>query len=656
MSFCHFLTAGIVFVTRLLINIQHMSTTGKINVQTENIFPIIKKFLYSDNEIFLRELVSNAVDATQKLKALASMGEVKGDLGDLKIEVEVDKAGKTITIKDKGIGMTKEDVEKYITQIAFSGAEEFVNKYKDKVDKNVVIGHFGLGFYSAFMVAKKVEIYSLSYKEGAKAVRWECDGSPDYEIEEISNRTQRGTNIVLHIADDCEEYLETFKIEGLLNKYCKFLPVEIKFGTRKDRVTPEPKEGQKPEDVKPEEIEVDNIINNPDPAWTKKPADLKDEDYKSFYRELYPMQFEEPLFWIHLNVDFPFNLTGILYFPKLSNKLEMPKDRIQLYSNQVFVTDNVENIVPDFLTLLRGVIDSPDIPLNVSRSYLQADSNVKKIAGHITKKVADKLEELFKKERGDFEKKWDDIKIFVQYGMISDEKFYEKAIKFALLKTTDNKFYTFEEFENLVKPVQTNKDNKLVYLYATNVNEQHAYIDAAKNRGYEVLLMETMLDPHYINQLEGKLKDVSFVRVDSDTIDKLIKKDENTVSKITEDEQKKLQPIIEEAISKDQFTVVFENLSEKDSPMLITRPEFMRRMKDMNQLGGGSMGFYGSMPDMYNLVVNSNHPLISKILAESDKEKQSTLAKQAADLALLSQGLLKGEKLTSFIKRSVEMI
>jgi len=656
LSFCHFLTAGIVFVTRLLINIQHMSTTGKINVQTENIFPIIKKFLYSDNEIFLRELVSNAVDATQKLKALASMGEVKGDLGDLKIEVEVDKAGKTITIKDKGIGMTKEDVEKYITQIAFSGAEEFVNKYKDKVDKNVVIGHFGLGFYSAFMVAKKVEIYSLSYKEGAKAVRWECDGSPDYEIEEISNRTQRGTNIVLHIADDCEEYLETFKIEGLLNKYCKFLPVEIKFGTRKDRVTPEPKEGQKPEDVKPEEIEVDNIINNPDPAWTKKPADLKDEDYKSFYRELYPMQFEEPLFWIHLNVDFPFNLTGILYFPKLSNKLEMPKDRIQLYSNQVFVTDNVENIVPDFLTLLRGVIDSPDIPLNVSRSYLQADSNVKKIAGHITKKVADKLEELFKKERGDFEKKWDDIKIFVQYGMISDEKFYEKAIKFALLKTTDNKFYTFEEFENLVKPVQTNKDNKLVYLYATNVNEQHAYIDAAKNRGYEVLLMETMLDPHYINQLEGKLKDVSFVRVDSDTIDKLIKKDENTVSKITEDEQKKLQPIIEEAISKDQFTVVFENLSEKDSPMLITRPEFMRRMKDMNQLGGGSMGFYGSMPDMYNLVVNSNHPLISKILAESDKEKQSTLAKQAADLALLSQGLLKGEKLTSFIKRSVEMI
>lgn len=633
-----------------------MNTTGKINVQTENIFPIIKKFLYSDNEIFLRELVSNAVDATQKLKALASMGEAKGDLGDLKIEVEVDKSSKTITIKDKGIGMTKEEVETYITQIAFSGAEEFVNKYKDKVDKNVVIGHFGLGFYSAFMVAKKVEIYSLSYKDGAKAVRWECDGSPEYEIEEIGNRTQRGTNIVLHVADDCEEFLEQFKIESLLTKYCKFLPVEIKFGTKKERLKGEIKEGEKPEEVKDIEIEVDNIINNPSPAWTKKPSDLKDEDYKNFYRELYPMQFEEPLFWIHLNVDFPFNLTGILYFPKLSNKLEMPKDRIQLYSNQVFVTDNVENIVPDFLTLLRGVIDSPDIPLNVSRSYLQADGNVKKIASHITKKVADKLEELFKKERADFEKKWDDIKIFVQYGMISDEKFYEKAVKFALLKTTNDKYYTFDEFENLVKPVQTNKDKKLIYLYATNIHEQHAYIDAAQSRGYEVLLMETMLDPHYINQLEGKLKDISFVRVDADTIDKLINKDENTLSKITEEQQKTLQPIIESAVSKDQFSVVFENLSEKDSPMIITRPEFMRRMKDMNQLGGGSMGFYGNMPDMYNLVVNSNHPLITKILDEKDSEKQNTLAKQAADLALLSQGLLKGEKLTSFIKRSVELI
>ena len=633
------------------------TTKGKINVQTENIFPIIKKFLYSDNEIFLRELVSNAVDATKKLKALASMGEVKGDLGDTKIEVVVDKAAKTITIKDKGLGMTAEEIDKYIAQIAFSGAEEFVNKYKDKVDKNVVIGHFGLGFYSAFMVAKTVEIFSLSYKEGSKAVRWECDGSPEYQVEEIDTKTQRGTDIVLHIADDCEEFLDDHKIEGLLTKYCKFLPVEIKFGTKKDRIKPELKEGEKEEDVKEIEIVVDNIINNPAPAWTKKPTDLSPEDYKNFYHELYPMQFEEPLFHIHLNVDYPFNLTGILYFPKLSNKLEMPKDRIQLYSNQVFVTDNVENIVPDFLTLLRGVIDSPDIPLNVSRSYLQADGNVKKISSHITKKVADKLEELFKKERPDFEKKWDDIKIFVQYGMISDEKFYEKAVKFSLFKTTENKFYTFEEFENLVKPIQTNKENKLIYLYATNVQEQHAYIDAAKSRGYEVLLMETMLDPHYINQLESKLKDISFVRVDADTIDKLIKKDENTVSKITEEEQKQLQPIIEGTVSKEQFMVSFENLSEKDAPMVITRPEFMRRMKDMNQMGGGgAMGFYGNMPDMYNLVVNSNHPLISKILSEKDAAKQTNLAKQATDLALLSQGLLKGESLTNFIKRSVELI
>ena len=633
------------------------TTEGKINVQTENIFPIIKKFLYSDNEIFLRELVSNAVDATQKLKALANMGEAKGDLGATNIEVEIDKSAKTISIKDKGIGMTKDEIEKYITQIAFSGAEEFVNKYKDKVDKNMVIGHFGLGFYSAFMVAKKVEIFSLSYKEGSKGVRWECDGSPDYQIEEIGNKTERGTNIILHIADDCEEFLETFKIEGLLTKYCKFLPVEIKFGTKKERIKPQLKEGEKEEDLKDIEIEVDNIINNPIPAWVKKPADLKDEDYKAFYHELYPMQFEEPLFHIHLNVDYPFNLTGILYFPKLSNKLEMPKDRIQLYCNQVFVTDNVENIVPDFLTLLRGVIDSPDIPLNVSRSYLQADGNVKKISSHITKKVADKLEDLFKKERPDFEKKWDDIKIFVQYGMISDEKFYEKAAKFALLKTTDNKFYTFDEFENLVKPLQTNKDKKTVYLYSTNIQEQHAYIDSAKNRGYQVLLMETMLDPHYINQMESKLKDVSFVRVDADTLDKLIAKDENTVSKLSDEQQKLLQPIIEATVSKEQFTVVFENLSETDPPIMITRPEFMRRMKDMNQMGGGGpMGFYGQMPDMYNLIVNSNHPLMTKIIDEKDSAKQNYLAKQASDLGLLSQGLLKGENLTNFIKRSIELI
>lgn len=631
------------------------TTTGKINVQTENIFPIIKKFLYSDNEIFLRELVSNATDATQKLKALTSMGEAKGELGDLKIEVVLDKEAKTITIKDKGIGMTKDEIEKYITQIAFSGAEEFVQKYQDKVDKNVVIGHFGLGFYSAFMVAQKVEIFSLSYKEGSKAVRWECDGSPEYQIEEVDSKTERGTNIVLHVAEDSLEFLETQKIEGLLKKYCKFLPVEIVFGTKKEWIP----NGEKDEKgiEKETEIDVENIINNPNPAWIRKPIDLKDEDYKAFYRELYPMQFEEPLFHIHLNVDYPFNLTGILYFPKLSNKFEAPKDRIQLYSNQVFVTDNVENIVPDFLTMLRGVIDSPDIPLNVSRSYLQADSNVKKISAHITKKVADKLDELFKKDRPDFETKWDDIKIFVQYGLISDEKFYEKASKFTLLKNTEGKAFTFDEYDAHVKANQTDKDNKLVFLYATNVDEQHTYIDAAKSRGYDVLLMDSPLDAHLINSLESKLTNTQFVRVDSDTVEKLIKKDDGQVSKLTEDEQTKLKPVIEGVVAKEKYTVQFESLSETDSPMLITRPEFMRRMKDMQAMGGGGgMNFYGSMPDMYNLVVNSNHPLISKILAETDSTKQSQLAKQAADLALLAQGLLKGEELTKFVKRSVEMI
>ena len=631
------------------------TTTGKINVQTENIFPIIKKFLYSDNEIFLRELVSNATDATQKLKALTSMGEAKGELGDLKIEVILDKAAKTITIKDKGLGMTKDEIEKYITQIAFSGAEEFVQKYQDKVDKNVVIGHFGLGFYSAFMVAEKVEIFSLSYKEGSKAVRWECDGSPEYQIEEIDSKTDRGTSIVLHVAEDSLEFLENQKIEGLLKKYCKFLPVEIVFGTKKEWIP----NGEKDEKgiEKETEIDVENIINNPNPAWIRKPADLNDEDYKAFYRELYPMQFEEPLFHIHLNVDYPFNLTGILYFPKLSNKFEAPKDRIQLYSNQVFVTDNVENIVPDFLTMLRGVIDSPDIPLNVSRSYLQADSNVKKISAHVTKKVADKLDELFKKDRPDFESKWDDIKIFVQYGLISDEKFYEKASKFTLLKNTEGKAFTFEEYDAHVKANQTDKDNKLVFLYATNVDEQHTYIDAAKSRGYDVLLMDSPLDSHLINSLESKLTNTQFVRVDSDTVEKLIKKDDGQVSKLSEEEQTKLKPVIEGVVAKEKYTVQFESLSETDSPMLITRPEFMRRMKDMQAMGGGGgMNFYGSMPDMYNLVVNSNHPLISKILAETDASKQSQLAKQAADLALLSQGLLKGEELTKFVKRSVEMI
>ncbi|NBX19318.1 MAG: molecular chaperone HtpG [Bacteroidia bacterium] len=602
-----------------------MSKAGTINVQTENIFPIIKKFLYSDNEIFLRELVSNAVDATQKLKALARMGEVTGDLGDLKIEIELDASAKTITIKDK-------------------------------VDKNVVIGHFGLGFYSAFMVAKKVELFSLSHKAGSKAVHWTCDGSPSYEIEEISNRTQRGTNVVLHIADDCAEYLEQSKIQGLLTKYGKFLPVEIKFGTKKDWIDTDEKDEKG--EVKRKEVEVDNIINNPNPAWTKKPADLKDEDYESFYRELYPMQFDKPLFHIHLNVDYPFNLTGILYFPKLSNKLEMPKDRIQLYCNQVFVTDNVEHVVPDFLTLLRGVIDSPDIPLNVSRSYLQADAQVKKIATHITKKVADKLEELYKKDRTEFEAKWDDIRLFVQYGMISDEKFYDKLSKCALLKTTDSKYYTFEEFEAAVSALQTDKDKNKIYLYASNMDEQHAYIDAAKARGYSVLLMDSILDAHYINHLESKLKETRFVRVDSDTVDKLIKKDDTTVSKLSEDQQNTLKPMVEALLNKDQYTVHMEALSEQDAPMMITRPEFMRRMKDMNQLGGGGGGFnfYGSMPDMYQMVVNTNHPLIGKALDESDSEKQNALLKQMSDLALLAQGLLKGEALTQFVKRSVSLI
>lgn len=618
-------------------------STGKINVQTENIFPIIKKFLYSDHEIFLRELVSNAVDATQKLKTLVSLGESKATLDDLKVEVIIDKAAKTLTIRDKGIGMTAEEIEKYITQIAFSGAEEFVNKYKDKAaEANAIIGHFGLGFYSAFMVAKKVEIFSLSHKEGATAVRWECDGSPEYKMEDATKAT-RGTDIVLHIADDSEEFLEDARINTLLTKYCKFLPVEIKFGTRK--------EGEKDK-----EVDVDNIINNPSPAWTKKPSDLKEEDYTNFYRELYPMNFEDPLFHIHLNVDYPFNLTGILFFPKLKKSFEVQKDKIQLYCNQVFVTDSVENIVPDFLGLLQGVIDSPDIPLNVSRSYLQADGHVKKISAHITKKVADKLEELFKKDRADFESKWEDIKIFVQYGMLSEDKFYDKAKTFALLKTTEGKFYTLDEFAEKVKATQTDKDNRVVYLYSSNAEEQHGFIETATARGYQVLVMDSPIDPHFINQLESKLENTSFVRVDADTIDKLIKKEEAQPSKLSEDEQKKLQPVVESIVTKEKFTVVFESLSEKDAPMLITKPEFMRRMKDMSAMGGGGMNFYGSMPDMHNLVVNSNHPLISKILNEKDEAKQKELTKQAADLAMLSQGLLKGEELTKFIKRSVELI
>lgn len=635
---------------------------GKINVQTENIFPIIKKFLYSDHEIFLRELVSNAVDAAQKLKTLASIGESTASTAKLQVEVVIDKDAKTLTIKDNGIGMTGEEIEKYITQIAFSGAEEFVNKYKDKTpEANAIIGHFGLGFYSSFMVARKVEIVSLSHKEGAEAVHWECDGSPDYKMETTTKATN-GTDIILHIAEDSEEFLEQYRIGELLKKYCKFLPIEIKFGTKKEYLDDETDDteaeatGAKKDKKENKEIEVDNIINNPTPAWTKKPADLTDEDYKKFYRELYPMNFEDPLFHIHLNVDYPFNLTGILYFPKLKRSFELNKDKIQLYCNQVFVTDSVENIVPDFLALLQGVIDSPDIPLNVSRSYLQSDGNVKKISAHITKKVADKLEEIFKNDRKDFEAKWEDIKVFVQYGMLSEDKFYDKAKKFALLKNTAGVYSTLEEYAEKVKPTQTDKDKKVIYLYTTNVDEQHSFIETATERGYDVIVFDSPIDAHYINHLEQKLENTSFVRVDADTIDKIIKKEDAMPSKLSEKEQETLKPIVEGIVTKEKFSVVFESLSEKDAPMIITKPEFMRRMKDMSAMGGGGMGFYGTMPDMHNLVVNSNHPLISKILNEADADKQKQLTKQTIDLAMLSQGLLKGEELTKFIKRSVELI
>jgi len=629
---------------------------GKINVQTENIFPIIKKFLYSDHEIFLRELVSNAVDATQKLKALASMGKVKGDLGDTSIEVILDDKKKTLTVRDRGIGMTAEEVDRFINQIAFSSAEEFVKEFKGKseAESAKIIGHFGLGFYSAFMVSDKVQIKTLSYKEDAVAQKWECDGSPDYTLKE-SKKKERGTDIVLHIADDSKEFLEEHRILDLLKKYCKFLPVEIKFGNEK---ISEKVEGEKDKDGNDvyKEIEKERIINNTKPAWVQKPAELTEEDYKNFYRELYPMNFEEPLFHIHLNVDYPFNLTGILYFPKAKNRFEVQKDKIQLYSNQVFVTDSVEGIVPEFLMLLHGVLDSPDIPLNVSRSYLQSDSNVKKISNHIMKKVADKLEEMYKEDRPDFEKKWDDIRVFIQYGMISEQKFYDRAEKFCLLKNMDGKYFNFEEYKEHIKENQTDKDKKLVYLYATNPEEQYSYIEAAKQKGYDVLLLDGILDNHFINHMETKLADSSFVRVDAETADKLIKKDEEMPSKLSDEDKEKLKPVFENNVNKAQFTVMFENMSESEQPVIITRPEFMRRMKDMQELGGGGMGFMGNMPDMYNLVVNSNHQVVGEILAMEDEEKKAQLAKQLTDLALLSQNMLKGESLDKFLKRSVELI
>jgi len=679
--------------------------TGKIGVTTENIFPIIKKFLYSDHEIFLRELISNAIDATQKLKTVISAGDYKGELGDQTIRVSIDAKKKTITVSDRGIGMTAEEIKKYINQIAFSSAEDFLEKYKDQA--NGMIGHFGLGFYSSFMVSDKVEIISRSYRKGAKTAKWTCSGSPEYKLEE-GERDDVGTDVIVYIDKDSKEFLEESRITELLKKYCKFLPVEIAFGKVKEW-----------KDGKHVDTDKDNIINNTKPAWTRKPSELKDEDYIDFYRELYPVA-DDPLFNIHLNVDYPFNLTGILYFPRIKNNIEIQKNKIQLYCNQVFVTDSVEGIVPDFLTLLHGVIDSPDIPLNVSRSFLQSDSNVKKISSHITKKVADRLSEIFKKDRKEFEKKWDDIKLFIEYGMITEEKFYEKASKFALLKNTDGKYFTFDEYEKIIKENQTDKNKTVIYLYSTHKEEQFSFIEIARAKGYDVLLLEGQLDTHFINQLEQKFKDSRFVRVDSDVIDKLIQKEETTESKLTGEQKDHLTPVIKSQIhNSDKFMVIFESLKEDDNPMIITQSEFMRRMKDMSALGG-EMGFYRDMPDNYNLVVNANHPLIERIVNEMEKKvgekvekikekmkpleagkvklekasagkkdeeikqeekdriadlkgeikeleekktkiltdygKKNKLVKQIIDLALLSNNMLKGEELNKFVKRSIELM
>ncbi len=678
---------------------------GKIDVTSENIFPIIKKFLYSDHEIFLRELISNAVDATQKLRTVSSVGDYKGKLGDQTVRVSLDKKKKTLTVSDHGVGMSAGEIEKFINQIAFSSAEEFLEKYKEQA--NAIIGHFGLGFYSSFMVSDRVEIITRSYKKGSKAVKWTCEGNPEYTLEEV-DRKEVGTDVILYLDKESKEFLEESRISEMLNKYCKFLPVEIAFGKVKEW-----------KDGKEVETDKDNIINETRPAWTRKPAELKDEDYKKFYRDLYPMA-DEPLFNIHLNVDYPFNLTGILYFPRIKKNIEIDKNKIQLYCKQVFVTDSVEGIVPEFLTLLHGVLDSPDIPLNVSRSYLQSDSNVKKISNHITKKVADRLTEIFKKDRNEFEKKWDDLKLFIQYGMITEEKFYDKASSFALLKNTDGKYFTFEEYEKIIKENQTDKNKTLVYLYANNKEEQYSFIDSAKARGYDVLLMDGQLETHFINHIEQKFTGSRFVRVDSDTIDKLIQKEESIESKLTQEQQQELTPVFKGPLSdSEKFVVIFENLSETDNPMMITQSEYMRRMKDMSELGGG-MSFYGTLPDSYNLVVNSNHPLILRIAEEKDKKvgtqvekvkekikpiettrselekanegkkeeeikqeekdriadlesklsgleekketilkefgKKNKLVKQLIDLALLSNNMLKGEELNKFVKRSIELM
>lgn len=614
-----------------------MKNKGTIGVTSQDIFPVIKKFLYSDHEIFLRELISNAVDATQKLKALAAKGDFKGETGDLTIRVSSDTGKQTITVSDRGIGMTEEEVDKYINQIAFSSAGEFLEKYKDQ--ENNIIGHFGLGFYSSFMVAKKVEIITKSWQEGAQAVRWVCKGTPEYTMEP-TEKEDRGTDIILHLYTEHQSYAQESMINQLLHKYCSFLPVEIAFGKEKEW-----------KDGKEVVLDKDRIINDVTPLWTKKPTDLKDEDYRAFYQKLYPMA-EEPLFWIHLNVDYPFKLTGVLYFPKIKDRLEVTRNKIQLYCNQVFVTDNVESIVPDFLTLLHGVIDSPDIPLNVSRSYLQSDSNVKKISAHITRKVADRLEEIFKNDRPALEEKWDNLKLFIEYGMLTEEKFYERAVKFALFKNTDGKYLSFEEYETLIQVNQKDKDDKLVYLYATNIEEQYAYIGAAKDKGYDVLLLDSPLCAHYVNLLESKMKNVRFVRIDSDTPEKLIPKEEITKPDISEDEEKELRELFMEVLPKEAtFTVAFENMGAQQLPVVITRGEWMRRYREMSALGGG-MNFMGTMPESFNLVVNFEHPLVQKIRETKDRN----LVSQICDLALLANNLLKGEALSTFIKRSVDII
>ena len=633
---------------------------GNINVSVENIFPLIKKFLYSDHEIFLRELISNGTDATLKLKHLTSIGESKSEYGTPIIEVKIDKEGKKLHIIDQGLGMTAEEVEKYINQIAFSGAEEFLDNYKDSAKDSGIIGHFGLGFYSAFMVAEKVEIITKSHKENTVAAHWTCDGSPEFTLE-AHDKTDRGTEIILHIAEDSIEFLEEARIGSLLSKYNKFMPIPIKFGTNEvndpEHTPATTKDAEGKETTEPQKkITVDNIINNPNPAWTKQPTELEDENYNSFYRELYPAQFEEPLFHIHLNVDYPFNLTGILYFPKMTQDMSMQKDKIQLYQNQVFVTDNVEGIVPEFLTMLRGVIDSPDIPLNVSRSYLQADGAVKKISSYITRKVADKLKSLFNSNREDFEAKWNDIKVVIEYGMLSEDKFFEKADAFALYPTVDNKYYTYEELENAIKANQTDKDGKMVILYASNQDEQHTYIQAAKAKGYEVLLLDSPIVSHLMQKLESKKENITFARVDADAIDKLIKKDDTVISKLDEEQTKALDELLKDTIPSEKFMVQLEPQDSDAAPFMITQPEFMRRMKEMQATGGGGMNMFGNMPEMYNLVVNTNSELVGEILSTKTKKKQERLINQSLDLARLSQGLLKGKELSDFIKRSYEMI